>query len=128
MKITDMLAKEIENLSSAILDDDGLEINSPVPRQTNIRIGSQLTLNERVARIFNRLSVEASMQGMESEQEANDFDIPDVVEEQITSYEIEGMIDEVPYELRPQEQPPASPTPAAEPSPNQGLEPPPPSG
>lgn len=101
MLISQYSAEEIKSLVSSILDDDGKEINNPKPMESTIKFGKKhLSLEQRIARILHKVSKEAELQGQETEEEANDFDIEDEDPDPITSYEVEAMIDEVPASVQ----------------------------
>lgn len=95
MLISEMKAEEIRKLTHAILDDNGKEINNPIPTETSIPMGKHEPLAQRIAQIMHRMSSEAAKQGYETEAEANDFTV-DEDNDPITQYEVEAMLDEVP--------------------------------
>lgn len=127
MEVTKALADEIQDVVQCILDENGREVNSPVPHESSFSLRPKLSLQKRIERIMRSISLQAGLNGHETEEEANDFSGLDEDEEPFTQYQVEAMIDEIPL---PAQEPPASPTPAEldppepAPSPEQGQDPP----
>lgn len=93
LKIRKELADEIEEITSALLDERGHEINNPKPFFVDVT-PRPLSLKEQIHRLVrNELSVAAADRGFETFEEANDFEVDDdfEVEEPISDYTVVDM-------------------------------------
>lgn len=122
--ITEELFRQLEENQAALLSDDGREILDPRPMTVPTGLGRPETLKDQIRRVLRQeLSDQASRQGFESEEEANDFDVGDEFErgESLnTKYTV--MEDEFPIRQNEPPTPPEAPTEPAEedqPSPDQ---------
>lgn len=98
----------IGELQRCILTDDGYEVNNPLPLVLDTGLKRPPTLAEQIKRVLRAEIDRSAMDGgMESYEDANDFDV-DEEELPVSKYEV--MEDEVPIEA-PAE--PAQPQPKA---------------
>lgn len=78
MKISKKLFEHLKTLTVAELTEDGKELLNPTPMQIDVEpVG--MTLEEKIQRAIkiNELSKQAAMQGEETWEEFNDFDVKD---------------------------------------------------
>lgn len=76
---------ELSKLAKAILDENGFEHGNPIPDVVSAEERPQLSLQQQVLRIMNHhlIKREMTIQGYETEEEANDFDVGDETETSI---------------------------------------------
>lgn len=70
----------LQNLEANVgtrLDANGHEVLDPMPMALPTGMKAGPTMEERLRRMIQNMSVEAEMQGAESFEESEDFDIPD---------------------------------------------------
>lgn len=73
--ITEELYKNIEKIRKTYLDEEGREVGNPTPLVHHTGINRPLTLQEQIQRLIkHNLAQQAYVQGMETFDEANDFD------------------------------------------------------
>lgn len=78
MDIEEAIAATFEqSVQSRYLDADGREIPNPVPMQPPVGYRKQPTIAEQMRAMIRQASLEAAQSGMETEEEANDFDVDD---------------------------------------------------
>lgn len=86
------LVKKARAWLRARLTDDGLEKLDPTPVEIPLEFDRPLTLEERMARMMSvrhRMMQAVSGEELETEEEANDFDIDDDPLDPLTPYEAE---------------------------------------
>lgn len=99
--ITEETKNNLENLSRALLDPkDGKEWHNPAPKLLHTGVGRPLTLQEQIKRVFVSVSRDAEMQGRETVEEANDFDVSDEFETEMTDSRYTVMTDEKPEVIK----------------------------
>lgn len=87
MDIKDLSLEDLESLCHAIIDDDGKEINNPVPNVVYTGLNRPPTLQEQIKRVlYSELNTRSSLQGTESVEESQDFEVAEEL-----SHEIESM-------------------------------------
>lgn len=76
---------ELAKLAKSILDENGFEHSNPIPDVIPTDERSTLSLQQQVLRIMNHhlIKREMTVQGFETEEEANDFDVGEYTEESI---------------------------------------------
>lgn len=76
---------ELAKLAKAILDENGFEHGNPIPDVIPTEERPHLSLQQQVLRIMNHhlIKREMTIQGYETEEEANDFDVGDETETSI---------------------------------------------
>lgn len=80
---------DLTALMEAELSAAGHEINNPMPIVQNMDIGQPLSLQERIQRIlYHDVSRKAHEAGMETLEEAQDFDMPDEDTSILTHYQV----------------------------------------
>lgn len=78
MKITKELYDKLKLLEVAYLDDKGREMVNPKPMVLPVGFRRPTSLSEQIKRILRtELSAQAEVQGLETFEESNDFDIQD---------------------------------------------------
>lgn len=88
MNVTKQLFEQLSKLSESLLHSDGSELPNPVPISVPGRLERPLTLQEQIQRLMRiELSRQASVQGNETFDEANDLD-PDEDESDDTAYTV----------------------------------------
>jgi len=88
--ITKELEEKINTLTESYLDDNGKEVNSPVPFSINVT-PKKMSIRDEIQKVMRtELSHQAMLQGMESFDDANDFDIDDEfdLDERNSDYEL----------------------------------------
>ena len=93
VRLTKPTVEELENITESI-HYAGKEYVSTRKLFVKGDVQPHMSLDDRIKRIFRQVSMEAEAQGIETFDEANDFDIDDDVEEMITDYELADMTDE----------------------------------
>lgn len=97
MNVTKELFDELIRLSNAELDENGHELLNPKPIAIAADLQRPLTMDERIQRAIGQaVSRQAQMQGRETFEEANDFDIDDENPMPISGYEVVDMTPETP--------------------------------
>lgn len=93
-------AKELEEMVHSLILEDGREVPSGKKLFVDVHEGTRNSLKEQVHRILNNyhLQRELQKQGMETFEEAEDFNIDDDVEELVSPYELRDMIEEEPIQ------------------------------
>lgn len=77
MKISKELYDQLCTLRVSMIKD-GIEYPNPIPKEVNVGFKRPPTLQEQIKRLIRKdLSLQALEQGMESEEEANDFEVDD---------------------------------------------------
>lgn len=102
-----VLSKEMQDkvktIEVSILDNRGREIMNPVPNTIHTSLTRPLTLAEQIRRVSRDPSylshMADEMDYEESEDEMNDFDLPDDPELPLTESEMAAMDDEIPDKL-----------------------------
>lgn len=96
MNVTQELYDTLCGLTKAQLNEDGHELLNPVPVNVNIDLEKPLSLKEQIQRLMrNELSLQADLQGHETFEEANDFDVEDeFFDDNMSGFEV--LEDEVP--------------------------------
>lgn len=113
------ILKALEDFDKPRLTPDGKEVHNPVPVALHTGLNRPHTLSEQIDRLVRvNLSRQMAAQGIETFEEANDFDVPedDVI---VSQYEVTEMTPEVPLRTVPDKVETTL-------SPAQGSEPPPP--
>lgn len=88
---------ELTDLTHAILTEDGKERNNPKPLVIHSDLTRPLSLQDQIKRLLKtELSMQAHELGMETLEEANDFDVEDDFDTEPPS-DYEQMVDEEPY-------------------------------
>lgn len=90
MRISKELFQELSKLERSRLNERGWEVPNPKPMELIAGMRKPETLTEQVRRIMRtELSRQASAQGMETFEEADDFDVDDGfdVDEPTTQYQ-----------------------------------------
>lgn len=128
MKVTKELYDKLILLRSAELDPKGHELLNPKPMFLECGLEAPLTLQQRIQRILKReLSAQAEMQGRETFEESNDFDVSDDFDSPEIQSKYDLVEEEFPSDIAqpPAEDPEGTPPP---PSPEDPVEPSPESG
>lgn len=95
--ITEELKKNLEDLATAMLDENGSEWLNPVPHTLHTGVNRPLTLQEQIQRVMKvQLSEQMAAQGQESFDEANDFDVDDPFDQQLDDSKYTLMAEEEP--------------------------------
>lgn len=114
MEISKLTYDELSELGSAIIADNGKEINNPKPVVLHTGIKRPPTLQEQIHRVLRgRLSREAEQQGYETLEESQDFDVENEDTEPDTIYQV--LEDEIPTSLMPNDEELANKEPDMEP-------------
>jgi len=116
MRITKDIFKHVTKLKTAYLNKDGKEVGNPKPMVLPVGMQRPASLQEQIERVVRqKMSQKQIDEGIETFEEANDFDVTDEFElaELKSNYDL--LEDEYPvYEP---ENPPPSSEPATEPEP-----------
>lgn len=114
LKVTPELFQELKALNTSYIDENFHEVPSPVPEEIVVNKRPP-SLKEQIQRLVRvELSQQVGDQGMETWEEANDFDIPEETDP-ISGYEIHDMIPEEPVETEPEPDPESEPETEKEP-------------
>lgn len=92
MKIDAEVRDKLCSLTEALISEDGLELLNPNPLVVDIG-PKRLTLQDQIRRILkHEISKSAYKEGLETFEEANDFDVPDEDPEPLSGFEYEEMV------------------------------------
>ena len=96
MNVTKELMDTLCGLFHAELDENGSELLNPTPVNTNIELEKPLSMQEQIERLMKgKLSQQAWLQGEETFEEANDFDVDDeFINEPLSGYEVQELEEE----------------------------------
>lgn len=90
IKVDKETYKRLCTLINADLNDEGKELLNPEPVVLNTGINKPLTLQEQIKRIIKtQVATDAHLQGAESFEEADDFDVDDGFETEVNSSKYE---------------------------------------
>lgn len=113
LKVSPELFHELKDLVSSVIDENFHEVPNPKPEEIVVSKRPP-SLKEQIQRLIKvELSQQMEQQGMETFEEANDFDLEDEGEF-ISPYEIHDMVEEVPINPSPSppnNEPEEAPTP-----------------
>lgn len=120
MTVTPELVEQLSQMVHSYLDEYGREVNNPLPHTVDAGLDPPMTLQQQIQRLLRReLSAQAQSQGLETFQEADDFDVDEPFEQDLRSaYE---MVEE--DYVRSEPDPAANTDPAASNGPAQGADP-----
>jgi len=117
IKVTEKLAKELEKLTGALLTDDGQEMFNPIPNKMPGENKDINLISMKRKLLGKELSHQAAMQGYETIEEANDFDIDDDIDKIVHNSRHEVMEEDIPEYIQAEEAAPwEEPAPKAEPT------------
>lgn len=95
MKISKELRDQLVCLTESMIGEDGLEYCNPNPMVVDVG-PKRLSLEEQIERILRReISRVAYKEGLETFEEANDFEVPDEDPLPMSGFEFEEMKEEV---------------------------------
>lgn len=115
MLLTPELFDELKMLGRAQIDPLGREINNPLPKVIPSELERPPTLEEQIQRVLRtHVSRQAFLNGFETLEEANDFDIPDDFDftDEPQPYPVYQMREDEPPADDPEPEPPAVDPPA----------------
>jgi hypothetical protein len=100
MKITKDVYDELKTLKRAYIDQNGKEVNNPMPLAVDSGLKRPPTLKEQIQRVLRQeVSAQAHAQGHETFEEAQDFDIGLDDDEPLSGYEVVDMVPEEPVAM-----------------------------
>lgn len=99
-KISQVDFETLKSLDKSLYDSKGREIVNPVPNKFVANMKRPETLEEKIAKVLKHQDwMKAQQEGIESWQDANDFEVPDDFEEVVLSeYQLTQMQEEQPIE------------------------------
>ncbi len=100
--------KKLTDLNRSYLDAKGREVPNPKPMVLHPGIPRPATLQEQIQRVMRgELSNQAQQQGMDTFEEANDFNVKDDFDEELLDTHYTKMIDEIPIDFEGERNKPA---------------------